>query len=414
MSNPISIKDIYIGKPDAKDEINFDGIEGFVNSYVMPDSFDVNSLINGTPCFITGYKGIGKTALLFYLEYLVKVEDKGSCCSFVFFKEEFTETKKHELDGFSKRILSSVSIEPNALINNTDFEYIWRWLLFKRIVSDNEEFNNGIFEEDDNWERFSKIIKRIKAPHDLKKSRILPKIKLGFPVKDTVSMTEYSSEIEIDLQGNKQESNLSPFIDTIDEAEKYFALLKRTDIPYYILIDELEAYCGDEGVFTRDLYFIRDLIFTVKRFNQHLAQHKKTKIICSVRSEIINAISRFITTKELNKVINGFEAPLNWNYSNTTAYTHPIIQIVLKRIYMSQHVLGVDVPSNMYRKIYEAWFPEKIHDIEPANYILNNSWNKPRDIVRLLQTAKNSIKSAEKYFSQSVFNAIRKNILKKV
>jgi hypothetical protein len=51
MPNPISIKDIYIGKPDAKDEINFDGIEGFVNSYVMPDSFDVNSLINGTPCF---------------------------------------------------------------------------------------------------------------------------------------------------------------------------------------------------------------------------------------------------------------------------------------------------------------------------------------------------------------------------
>ena len=408
MPNPISIKDIYIGKPDAKDEINFDGIEGFVNSYVMPDSFDVNSLMNGTPCFITGYKGIGKTALLFYLEYLIKLEDRDSCCSFVFFKEEFTETKKHELEGFSKRILSSVSIEPNALINNTDFEYIWRWLLFKRIVSDNEEFNNGIFEEDDNWERFSKVVKRIKAPHDLKKSRILPKIKLGFPVKDMVSMTEYSSEIEVDLQGNKQESNLSQFIDTIDEAEKYFALLKRTDIPYYILIDELEAYCGDEGVFTRDLYFIRDLIFTVKRFNQHLAQHKKTKIICSVRSEIINAISRFITTKELNKVINGFEAPLNWNYSNTTAYTHPIIQIVLKRIYMSQHVLGFDIPSNMYKEIYEAWFPEKIHDIEPANYILNNSWSKPRDIVRFLQTAKNSIKSAEKYFSQSVFNSIRK------
>ena len=99
MPNPISIKDIYIGKPDAKDEINFDGIEGFVNSYVMPDSFDVNSLINGTPCFITGYKGIGKTALLFYLEYLIKLEDRDSCCSFVFFKEEFTETME-----FAKRI----------------------------------------------------------------------------------------------------------------------------------------------------------------------------------------------------------------------------------------------------------------------------------------------------------------------
>ena len=408
MSNPISIKDIYIGKPDAKDEINFDGIEGFVSSYVTPDTFDIDGLIDGTPCFVTGYKGIGKTALLFYLEYLIKLKDRASCCSFIFFKEEFTETKKHELDGFAKRILSSVSIDQNALISTTDFEYIWRWLIFKRIVSDNEEFNNGIFVEDENWEKFYKIVRRIKAPHDLKKSRIMPKIKLAFPVKDLASMTEYSSEVEVDLQGNKQETNYGYFVDTIDEAEKYFSLLKRTDIPYYILIDELEAYCGDEEIFIRDLYFIRDLIFTVKRFNQHLSQHTKTKIICSVRSEIINAISRFLTTKELNKVINGFEAPLNWNYSNTSSYAHPIIQIVLKRIAISQYALEIGPDADMYKKLYESWFPEKIHDIEPANYILNNSWSKPRDIVRFLQTAKSSIRATETYFSQSVFDAIRK------
>ena len=409
MSNPISIKDIYIGKPDAKDEINFDGIEGFVNSYVMPDAFDVDGLINGTPCFVTGYKGIGKTALLFYLEYLIKMEDRAACCSFIFFKEEFTETKKHELDGFAKRILSSVSIDQNALINTTDFEYIWRWLIFKRIVSDNEEFNKGIFVEDENWDRFSNIVRRIKAPHDLKKSRILPKIKLAFPIKDSTSMTEYSSEIEVDLQGNKQESNYGYFVDTIDEAERYFALLKRTDIPYYILVDELEAYCGDAEIFTRDLHFIRDLIFTVKRINQHFSQHPKTKIICSLRTEIVNAISRFLTTKELNKVINGFEAPLNWNYNNTSSYAHPIIQIILKRISISQYALDIGTDkSDMYKELYESWFPEKIHATEPANYILNNSWSKPRDIVRLLQTAKNSLKANETYFSQAVFDSIRK------
>lgn len=58
-----------------------------------------------------------------------------------------------------------------------------------------------------------------------------------------------------------------------------------------IFIDELEAYYGNRQIFERDLALIRDLIFTVKRFNTIFAKSHagKTKIICSVRSEIINA-----------------------------------------------------------------------------------------------------------------------------
>ena len=96
----------------------------------------------------------------------------------------------------------------------------------------------------------------------------------------------------------------------------------------------MEAYYGNRQIFERDLALIRDLIFTVKRFNTIFAKSHagKTKIICSVRSEIINAISRFIVTKEINKATSGFSVPLNWIYANTSSYMHPIIQIVLKRI----------------------------------------------------------------------------------
>ena len=79
---------------------------------------------------------------------------------------------------------------------------------------------------------------------------------------------------------------------------------------------------------------IRDLIFTVKRFNTIFAKIgiANTKIICSVRTEIINAITRFIVTKEINKVIYGFSLPLNWNYSNENSHAHPIIKIILKEL----------------------------------------------------------------------------------
>ena len=38
--NGIKIKDIYAGKPDAKDEINFEGVEEFLEAFVVPRNFD--------------------------------------------------------------------------------------------------------------------------------------------------------------------------------------------------------------------------------------------------------------------------------------------------------------------------------------------------------------------------------------
>ena len=141
MNKKITIKDIYVGRPDAKDEINFDGMGGFVESFVLPDAFNMDNLLNGCPCFITGYKGTGKTALLFYLEHLFEQQDPSSCASFIFFKEEYTEIRKKELESVSKRILSSIVMGDDTMLDNTNFEYIWQWLFFKRIVADNDNFN---------------------------------------------------------------------------------------------------------------------------------------------------------------------------------------------------------------------------------------------------------------------------------
>ena len=402
--NEIKIKDIYAGKPDAKDEIDFGGLEEFIKTYVVAEHFNVESLISGTNCFITGFKGTGKTALLFYLDSRFKEIDESTCSSFIFFKEEFTDTKRSELESIARRILSSISVEKNALVDNQEFEYIWRWLLFKRIVSDNEEYNRGLFIDDENWEKFENVIGKIKSPNNKRKFIIPKKIKMAVPYVEPSTQSVITPEVEVDLQ-NTSDDNYLKFMEVIDEAERLLMNATRTDIPYYIFVDELEAYYGNISVFKRDLCLIRDLIFTVKRFNSNFStiNMKCTKIICSVRSEIITAISRFIVTKELNKVTAGFAVPLMWNYSNTSSYMHPIIQILLKRIAVCEGCVNPD-----YKKVYERWLPENIHGIEPANYILNNSWCKPRDIVRLITTVQNSIYNSSKAFTQSVFDSIVK------
>lgn len=111
----LTIKDIYAGKPDAKDEIDFGGLEEFIKTYVVAEHFNIESLISGTNCFITGFKGTGKTALLFYLDNRFKEIDESTCSSFIFFKEEFTDTKRSELESIAKRILSSISVKKMLL-----------------------------------------------------------------------------------------------------------------------------------------------------------------------------------------------------------------------------------------------------------------------------------------------------------
>lgn len=404
----ISIKDIYAGKPDAKDEINFEGFQDFIKIFVVPSNCNLEGLISGNYCFISGFKGTGKTALLFYLDNLIKERDKLACSSFIFFKEEFTDSKKNEYEQFSKRTFSSISIERETLINNKDFEYIWRWILFKKIISDNEDFNEGLFVNDNTWNEFKKIMSRIKDPSGKRKSTIPPKVKLALPFADTHTGNTFGPELEVDFQKQHGENNYIQFVNLIDEAESVFSKVTRTDIPYHIFVDELEAYYGEKNIFERDLYLIRDLVFTVKKINALYANSgfKNTKIICSIRTEIINSISRFIVTKELNKVTSGFEVPLRWNYNNTNSFSHPILQILLRRIALSE--IGEDENIRKDKAVIDAWFAEKIHDIEPSNYILNNSWQKPRDIVRLIISAQNSINSDSSTFSQAVFDSFIK------
>lgn len=400
-----TIKDLYAGRPDAKDEINYDGLEEFIKTFVVPSNFDIERLVDKNDCFITGYKGTGKTALLFYLDDYIRNKDSSACSSFIFFKEEFTDAKKTELEYMSHRILSSISINDTTMVSISDFEYIWRWLFFKRIISDNDDFNGGLFVDDKNWNNFCKLMSRIKSPSNIRKTIIPPKIKLSMPCKDPMSQVEINPEIEVDFQNNKSDTAYNQFIATIDEAEQMFANVERTDVPYYIFVDELEAYYGSLDIFKRDLCLIRDLIFTVKRINGLFKGiSDNTKIICSVRTEIIKSISRFIVTKEMNKVISGFEVPLIWDYNNTTSFYHPIMQILLKRIAICE----TNIDKMDLKEIYNKWFPEQIHMIEPSNYILNNSWFKPRDIVRLITSAQNSIESNSECFSQAVFNACQK------
>lgn len=403
------IKDIYAGKPDAKDEIETEGIESFFENYVVPSNFNIKAITNGSGAFVTGYKGTGKTAILFYIEKYLRKNDTSTLSSFIFFKGDYSDSKKQEMEILAKRLTSIISIGNDVVLSGTDFEYIWRWLFYSRIIKDNQDYNYGIYENNDSWSQFEKKMKQIDNGKR-KGLSIPPKLSLSLPICDNLTQKTMTPTLEIDFKDSKLEDSTSyrTFIQIIDEADELFKTLKRTDIPYFIFVDELEAYFGDVTIFKRDLRLIRDLIFTAKKMNMIFAQNKdtKTKIVCSVRTEIINAINRFVVTKELNKVISGFEVPLIWDYTNTNSYNHPIIKILTSRISYSEKQKGNSLSE---QEIIKKWFPEKIGSSDAATYILNNCWCKPRDIVRLITSAQNCLAADNSSFSQKTIDMSKKH-----
>ena len=400
------IKNIYAGKPDAKDEVTFDGIQRFVEAFIIPENLDVQGLITGDKMFITGYKGTGKTALLYYLDSLLKNNVGEYFSSFIFFKGDFSDTKLQEFEELSKKLFSYITIDPSVAQEGNDFCYIWRWLFYQRIIEDNRSVNFQLFENNKAWKDFESNIANISFAKKKRWLSIPEKIKLSCPVSTPDGSISVAPDIELNFHDSEafKTDAYKKFSEIIDCADEKFQKLTRTNYAYYIFIDELEAYFGDDNIFRRDLKIIRDLIFTVKALNTCFHEHfsTKTKIICSVRTEILNAIYRFVIPKELNKVITGYQVALIWDYTNTNSFSHPILKILTKRIKLAE-------AKNLSEKeLIAKWFSPQINGIDTPHYILDNGWHKPRDIVRMILTAQNSICASSSMFDQATFDTIQK------
>ena len=396
----INLSNIYIGKPDARDELDTGGIDRFIETFVMPPHFDREGMLSGEKCFITGYKGTGKTALLLYLEYLYKEEDPATCSSFLLFKSDYRETKRSRMAAQARRAVSTMVMDKENLRGSDDFSYLWRWHLFRQIIRDNERYNRGLFVDNRAWKDFEACIDSL-APFEKAKAKKggLEKINLAMPFLNGA----IKPEMGISFQDRGEEP--VDLVEIIEEATDLFRDLQRTDTPYYIFVDELEANYGEQSQFERDLCLIRDLILEVKALNILFTRSgmKRTKIICAVRREVINSINRVITSLEINKAIEGFDCPLVWEYNLEAEFEHPLIQILLKRIEISEQKNGMTAP---WQDLIRRWFPETGQDTpnDTLKYILNFSWFKPRDIVRLLTAAKSSPSCTEKCFTKDVLD----------
>ncbi len=179
----LTIGDVYAGKPDANDEIKDQGYDEFVNSYIKPTGIDIKEIAitkYGSPFFVMGDKGTGKTALLHFLESYIRTIDEAACSSFIFFESGYSQVDRAKLNTISRAISTPITVDATIASSGKtlecDFTYIWRWQFYQKIIDDNDSFNNNLFVKDKYWIKFCLEISKIEKTINGGKMRIPAKI----------------------------------------------------------------------------------------------------------------------------------------------------------------------------------------------------------------------------------------------
>lgn len=397
----LKIKDIFIGKTDAKNELiesSESEIQAFKKGFLMPDNVIPEDFFSGRRYFITGLKGTGKTALLRYLSILVK--ERPNCNSaFILFKSDIREDRRSELE----RIADFIKRGNESLGGFKDFEQPWKLFLFQRIVKYCEDRGIQLFESDSHWNEFRKIVLET-FNLSKKEGSIFPRVTQG---KVSIDAKFIKAEVELGLTKKEEVSRREIDFNTlINDCESMFLQLTPLKEKLFVFIDEMELTLGTETQYQRDVNLIRDLILSIDWLNRtSRSLHYPIFCITGIRQEVIAATQS--TGKEINKPISDFGVALRWQQFSGDDARHPLIKIIIKRLMYAEE--GLPEKDRLQEStIWNRYFPEMIDRKPIRKYILDQTWYRPRDIVRILGIAQQQFPN-ETMFTENIFVSINKN-----
>lgn len=408
MEIKLHLEDLYLGNIDAKHELlsnSEDERMRFSNSFFMPENINLDDYLNGQKYFVTGLKGTGKTALLRYIA--IKAESELNAQTlFILFKSDIKEQDRKDFSKAANTVIANNNSDNIDSIDNIDYEDVWRWFLHRHIVEVIENRNILVFKDDRNWKKYATCVKAPKlGDEDSGIKKIIPKLKRG-NVEVNAGLDGVSGTLGLEFDWEDSNQTRVRFNSIVKQADTLFERLIPANDKLFIFLDELELTLGVSKQYARDKKMIRDLIIAIHNFN--VICRKKgfnVKIISAIRSEVLTAVES--SGKEINKIISDFGTPIIWHKSGGNISNHPILQIIIKRIAASEKFYNLNL-DNSPEAIWNRYFPTHIQGIETPRYILHLTWYRPRDVIRLLNLAKNQHPRSTK-FSHQVFDDIRKH-----
>lgn len=395
----LTLKELNFGKTDAYNEYISTEREQFKKMFYLYPSWPIDGLLNGSIYYICGDKGTGKTMLLKYLELkILELSDKNST-TFIRFKRDIDENARNEIKRTATQTHSyeetiDKNIQSDGLINFTE---AWQVYLIKTTVFQIERTNSNIVDRTTNsWKKLLKVLNLI-YPETAKKN-ILPKVKKG---KIEINIASFL-KIGLELEWSEDDQTGVPFALVAKEIIRLYSNLKPGLGKVFVLIDELELSLNKNKTYERDIALIRDLIISIQYLSEISKQNKyNIFFIAAIRNEVYKSL--LSSGLELNKAIHDFGFQITWRQKGGNIDEHPLIQMIEQRINASEKEHEVN-SGNVWDKYFTPFIGRSNMPIK--NYILDQTWLKPRDIVRLLSFIQKQYPN-KTFIDQACFDGIR-------
>lgn len=417
----LDLRKIAFGKTDAFNELSELGSDYFLDSFVENDKYRVSEFLDGKKYYICGKKGTGKTAFLRYLECRLK-EDSENLIIPIRFKSEFDETDKAQLMGMatSDKDESEVSAKDESfstsnILSQKSYVLMWKTFLIHQIFLHSQKGEYAVFKDNDDFKLISTLL-RVLYGDSSSQGLIMPKLKRGTVEISTsiASLIGAKVKLEIDFDSNTKKAN---YIKLAKKIVQLFGTLVYVKTSVHILVDELELSVRNKDMHKKDIELVRDLILAIDDLNKTCNQKcYNIHLIASVRSEVVNSVQS--AGFEINKCIEDYGVTVDWFQKGGDYRDNPLLKIIENKIRASEKING----ANPSQDIWETYFEELIHETEVRKYILNNTWYRPRDIVRLmslLQDQNNpsnrftqkSFDSAQQEYSNKMWNELSEELI---
>lgn len=388
----LKITDIRFGKIDAHNELQEMGEEFYLSSFLEYDKYKISSFLNGENFFVCGNKGTGKTALLKYLECKFS-EDTRNLVLPIRFKTQFDSIDKKRMRSLNNNIREDV-IEDMTIEKENSYILTWQVFIINQILKYATTGEYVIFRD---TPEFRNICKLLAGIYSNQKGRLVPKLSKGYATINASTLKGVDASIKMDIEFDEQTKKIN-FNKTAKVILNLYDSLEYDQNPVYILIDELELSVKNKKEFKRDIELVRDLIMAVEKMNSiSKKRNYNIKIIASVRSEVINNVLTY--GYEINKCIEDFGVNVEWFQKGGSYEDSPLLRLIESKIYASEKMAGIQQSEN----VWKVYFAPIINGMEVRKYILSYSWQRPRDVIRMMRLVQDQW-NGEDIISQEMFD----------
>lgn len=337
--------------------------------------------------------------LLKYIESIANENPSRNFTEFIRFKKDVDNDARNQLkrasipqNPFEEIIEKTIPLD--VTINCT---LAWQVYIIKVIMYRLKLTEYGVFERDENFYNLLKLLNLIYGDESDNVKRILPKIKRG---NVEVNISELA-KINIEFEWADEEKKTIPFSSIAQKIITMYTNLIPTECNLYILFDGLELTLNKNKDYERDITLIRDLILSV----QYINEISKTKyynvfISMALRNEVYKSASS--KGFEINKPVHDFGVLVSWQQKGGDLNNHPLVKMIERKIQKSELERFGESSNDIWKK----YFIPNIENNSIKNYILNLTWFKPRDIIRLLTIAQ-ELHGDEYLINQAVLDTIR-------